>query len=143
MKKIVCLIVLLAAIGVSFAQNKTQNPQLPQVAKSFIGSYFPECTIVTITENDATRHHFAVTLSSGVQLSFNEAGEWIIVETKSTPLPKKLLPANTKSYILSQYSQLSSIKRIAKVANRWEVTFFDGVVYLFDTNGNFDKIIHK
>ena len=86
------------------ADDRPINPErLPNAAKTFISTYFPETTISHAqTDDDIFRPDYTVILSNGAKIEFSHDGSMEKVESR-TGIPEELIPVQIREYVQRQY----------------------------------------
>ena len=130
MKKIVTSICLCLAF--LFCSAQALQPE----AKNFIDTYFPNNQIVNVQSySDGT---CVAELDMEVQIQFDNHGAWLYVLSMHQDITH-LVSDKIKNYLVERGNNPANICRIQ---SRWQgsgtrLTFNDGLIYLFDANGNF------
>lgn len=107
--------------GVGPAIAGTVTPgNLPEKAKKFIGTYFPE-SVITGVEEEFDTQTFEVDLNDGTDIEFNAAGDWTEVDAGrgtclAPALVKALLPENSYNEIVGMKlaNAVETVKRDSK-----------------------------
>lgn len=138
MKRIIYFIVL----ALSFSScEKIKETDLPDAARTFISSYFPEENFSHGKKNkDDGTITYDVTLSNGVELEFSQSGDWICVDCRYSFMLDgilSLIPQNIILYFAEKHPN-SRIMKIEKEMGGFEINInsptgdFD-----FNSNGHF------
>lgn len=115
---------------------------LPNEARSFIESYFPDADILSIIqEKDDGRKEYQVKLSDGTDMEFDESGAWTSIECYFSPLPAGILPAA----VLNKVEELHPdgyVNGVDKELGGYvvEVTAVDGIDWDMRFNTQFEYV---
>lgn len=121
--------------------------QLPANARNFLTTSFNGATAITIKrEKDDNEISFEVYLDNGIKIQFNEAGDWVEIESKrNVIIPAALIPANIAQYIVQSFPAYV-VKEIEKKRNGsftieiQHTTSGNDLELEFDANGNFIRV---
>lgn len=96
--------------------------QLPMSVKKFAQNHFPGNSIA-FAEKKSTSDgmRFSVTFNDGIQVVFNENGNWEMVDCSMGMVPATLVPSNITVFTDAFYPTTPIVK-IQKVSNGFEVT---------------------
>lgn len=108
MKKVLTVMLTLGlmAAGVANADNERaiSPEQLPQSAKTFITTYFPQAEITYAkSEHDDGRKTYEVYLSDNTKIEFDKKGEWKHVDCERAAVPQGIVPAPIADKIKELY----------------------------------------
>lgn len=148
MKKFLSLffVGLLAAVCWSCSDDDNDeividSNSLPHTANVFLQSYFTDDAPATISK-DNTDGEYEVTLTSGVKVEFDAAGNWKEVEsTLAAPIPNQdFIPMSIREYVAENYPENFKINAISRDQNGYEVQLTDLLKIHFDAQGNFVSV---
>ena len=108
-----------------------QANQLPKPAQTFISANFANDPVV-YAEQD--RNSFKVELQSGVEIDFDESGNWTDVTSERSPLPTNFMPAAVVKGIQAKYPQVP-ILEISKEYSGYKVKLGNNREVYLDNNG--------
>ncbi len=144
MKKAV-LTGVLSLFTLGFVFGQTGIEKLPQVSRDYITQLFPseQMTYVEKDEDFLSWNNddmYEVHFSSGLELTFNKAGEITEIDApKNQAIPAGVLPQTIVSYINANYSGVGITSWELDGKNQ-EVELANGLDLEFDKSGNFKKI---
>ncbi len=145
MKKSVFFLTLLICLmmqGVStFAKDKIiPVSQLPAAATSFIQKKFPGQKIsYAKIDTEIGKKKYEVRLDNGFELEFDKNGAWDKVDCGRTAVPADLVPASIAKYVKTSFPGTTIVK-IDKERNGYEIELSNGLDVKFDRNGKMKKI---
>ena len=135
MKRILISALAVVAISVmaSCREKMVTFTQLPEVAKTFINTNFPDDTVVAVTvDDDLIRPDFDVRLSSGVELQFEHDGALEKVASRNG-ISADLIPQTILDYVSANFP--SAGYREYEIGRRtYEVTLTNGLELKFNNN---------
>lgn len=143
MKKLVLSGVLsMFTAGLLVAQ--TGEEKLPQNSQEFIAQHFSSETITYVEKDNWTPlkddDMYEVHFSSGLEMSFNKAGEITEIEAaRDQNIPSDALPDEILAYVNSNYPDFK-IKSWEKDGKEQDVELSNGVDLEFDKNGKFLRV---
>lgn len=144
MKKLIFTGVLsMFSMSLLFAQNGSQ--ELPQNSQEFIAAHFANENLTSVQIEDNwmpwdNDDKYEVYFSSGLELTFNKAGEITEIEAaKDQNIPAAALPAEIKSYVSSNY-QDAAITSWERDGKDQDVELSNGVDLEFDKSGKFLRV---
>lgn len=144
MKKVILTgVVSMFSMSLLFAQSGSQ--ELPQNSRDFIAQHFASESIASVQVEDSwlpwdNDDMYEVHFSSGLELSFNKAGEITEIDAaKDQQLPMEVLPAEIQSYVGSNY-QNAAVSSWEKDGKDQDVELSNGVDLEFDKNGKFVRV---
>lgn len=113
---------------------------LPQTAKDFIETHFPEHTVRDIDNKKSPITNgtvFEVTLSNGTELDFDKDGEWreLDAEDRET-IPLAILPNGIRDYLNAEHNGIG-LKSVDKELEGYELELQNDIDLFFDLEGNF------
>ena len=120
------------------AEKTISVNELPQQARDFIASHFPQHEI-TLTTHDQEDADYSVWLNNEFSLEFNTAGSWNEIDSKGTEIPGSILselPEALTSYLSANYAN-NRVVRLEAERNVYEVELSNWSELIFDINGNF------
>lgn len=131
MKKIFLMI---AALGmVAFAKESPVDFEaLPAKAKQMIAQNFANEKVVLVKKDaDFLSHDYEVIFESGMQIEFEQNGEWNEVKCRGCQVPKAMIPQEIQNKIDALYQNVFVVK-IEKEKNRYEVNLSNQVELKFN-----------
>jgi hypothetical protein len=151
MKKVIlALTALLAIVFVTVScddkddDHVIPNTELPAPAISFLDTYFKGVAIRKAekqTPTTANKTAYTVELVNGIEIDFDQEGTWKEVESDhNTAIPTGFIMPTIVSYVTTHYPSVH-ISAIDKVAAGFEVELTNDIDLLFNTDGQFIKVI--
>lgn len=115
---------------------------LPITATTFVTTYFPNATYLTIkkqhkADNDGSVYD--VFLTNGFEVDFDVAGNWIDIDGNHQAIPIELIPEKIQTYLTTNYANQFVIS-IDKEPTYIEVDLSNNLELIFDLQGNFLRI---
>lgn len=104
-----------AACALMVACNGIGQTELPKEANKFLSEHFSDVPVAQV-QDTITQMGYTAILENGVEIDFDEFGEWEEINFKKNEVPNSILqtlPGNMFNYIKENYSE-SSIKKITK-----------------------------
>ena len=132
-------LIILSLIVLSCSVKQVGYDKLPETAKVFIASQFPNCTFKYILKDGG---EYKIRLSDGTDVEFTRKGDWTSVDSKPMPVPETvlvLIPDGICDYVQSNYPS-DAITKIDKDDNQVEVELNNGLDLIFSKNGKFLRI---
>ena len=138
------LVMAIVAIQFSFAGDVITKDinKLPQPARQFISTYFPECQLQHIKiDKDGLSTNYEVTFVNGIEVDFDSKGEWTDVDTQKSGavVPAGIVPAFVTTYMQSNNFINETIEKIEHDRTGYEVELNTGISLHFTNNGKFKK----
>lgn len=146
MKKIiVMLIVLLAAVGQSYAifdKYTINREELPQEAREMLDEYFPKAKIgmIKVDKHLLKKTDYDVRLVNGTTIEFNNKGKWTSVDCKDKAVPDGLVMRVIRNYVKKNFGDLK-ITSVRKKTIGYEIGLSDGVVLKFNSLGLYVGVV--
>ena len=117
------------------AENKSDKMlivnNLPIAVKFFVQRYFPNSSIAFAEVRFTSEGmRYVAYLNDGNEVEFNKEGIWEMVDCKSGVVPAYLIPDSVAAFIDAYYSG-TSISKIEKIGNDYEVTFSNYITLKF------------
>lgn len=133
MKKILALVTLVMTMFLAKGQS------LPDEAKNFIGTFFPEYSIQGVAEYAATSPvAFTVELDNNVHIDFDANGAWMGIQASEAGIPKAVFNAEMiRVFSERGYGDFDSFASIEKANGVITIIHQDGSGYVFDLNGHY------
>jgi len=133
MKKLLVLLLGLITLN-AFAVNDRPITfqQLPQKAQQFITTNFKGVEVLSATMDD----DYEVYLANGTKVEFTLQGDWKEVKCHGSAVPAAIIPAAITKYVKTNFAN-STIVKIDKKYNGYEVELNNDIELKFDKNGNF------
>ena len=134
MKKIfLALACVFALVATACADNckPISRDQLPDKAKTFLSTYFPDSKILLVRkETDVVELNYDVIFADGSKVEFDHKGNWTEVDCLTRPLPAGIVSEAIIKVINAHYpnTQATKIERDhreidVKLSNLVELTF--------------------
>lgn len=145
MKNLIKATVILMIAGSSFqaiGQEKViQVSNLPQTARNFISNHYAnEKVALTKSEKEGLSSiEYKVILANGIEVEFDNKGNWTEVDAKNFSVPQDIIPANIKSYVQKSFPE-NNIVQINKSKKGYEIELTNGIEVKFNKQGEFIKI---
>lgn len=117
-------------------EKKINYKDLPAVSRTFVERFFDQNMVKRVI-HDLKEQDYEVYMSDGSEITFNKAGEWIDVDTKSNPFPMQmfdLLPPSILSYLNDNYPN-NPVDEVSLKSYGYEVSLGSTP----DTDVKFDK----
>ncbi len=135
--KILSATALLLVASLSTAQQKNNAAQLPQKAKDFVSQHFAKTTIQsTSSEIEHNRTEFEVKLANGVEIEFDDKGNWHSVDGNNNDIPTDFIDSKIVSYVKTNFPN-DAITQVDIDPNDIEVELKSDTELKFDRKGNF------
>lgn len=139
MKKLLSIIVVIAALTSCEKEKIVPATELPNEITEYVSTHFPVNTIIQSTEDkDGFTKTYDVLLDGNISLEFNRKKEIIDIESLSE-LPNSVIPTKIKSYVETNYPNNVIIGWGLDDKNQ-EVQLDNGVGLEFNMNGDFLRI---
>lgn len=146
MKKIIAMICsLFLSFQLIYAQRDVVTRdvnKLPAAAREFVKTQFPNSQIsyLKVDKSLFSSTSYDVKLSNGVDLEFDNNGEWIEIDCENLrSIPMSVLPDSIRNYMKKEYPK----HRVVKVERKhkgYELTLENDLEVDFDKYGNFLKL---
>lgn len=108
---------------------------LPQQAKTFLASYYPDVDIVSVIKDD---NEYDVILANGHSIDFDKSGLWQDVSAPmGQTVPKGFYPAAIDAYVDGLGAPVSGINDISRISGGFEVELSNGLELFFNAEGAF------
>lgn len=145
MKRLFFLFAMIVGLSASvFAKDVVTRDvnQLPQAARTMIQKYFPKLQVsyIKIDKDLLEAATYEAILDQGVQIDFNNKGEWTEVDSKLNPVPDALIPAAIKTYLKANYPNVAVEKIERRRKGGYEVELRNDLSVIFDAQGNFLRL---
>lgn len=138
MKKVLSMFMMaFVAIQMTLAGNVvTMDVKLlPQESQQFIKNYFPNAKVNLITiDKGMFSTQYEVKLTKGVELKFDEKGNWKKVDCGHAAVPDGLVPAFAKQYVKANFPN-ERITEVKREGTRVKVELSNDVTIKFNKNG--------
>lgn len=138
--KILTFLLLMAgAIGLQSCDDEKNisADKLPQPAKEFVSQYFPSQTITRVQqERNDGRKSYEVMLDNGASIDFDNAGSWLNLDSKFSPLPLGFLPQPLQDDLAQRYPGATA-HEIDKELGGYEINLNNGWDLYYTTDGTF------
>lgn len=133
MKRTLLLIVsVIACVTVMKADDRPVTPeQLPNAARNFIETYYPETGVLLATkDDDFIRPEYNVVLENGVAIQFENDGRLEKINTRNGAVPAGIVPEQILEFVRSHYPdafvteyEIGRKSYEVKLSNRMELEF--------------------
>lgn len=145
MKKLFFLFALIVGLSANVLAKDVVTRdvnQLPQAARTLIKKHFPKSKVsyIKIDKDFLESAKYEAILEDGVQIDFNNKGEWIEVDCKLNPVPDALIPANIKNYLKQNFPDKVVEKIERRTRGGYEVELKNYLSIYFDAQGNFQRL---
>lgn len=132
------LSILWVGAGAQEIEPEILKDKLPDKAQEFIEKYFPgeDLSQVEIDPYAEEGTIYAVQLTQGFGLVFDEKGRWKRIDAAASGIPRAIVPGKIDQYIQSRYpnEQIGSIDNRAQF---YAVRLSGGQELTFDRSGKF------
>lgn len=122
---------MLSVAALFAADVPIQANQLPKKAQDFISANFANDPVV-YAEKD--RNSFMAELQSGVEIDFDNNGDWTDVSSERTPLPTKFIPATIMKAVEGKYKGVAVLE-ISKEYLSYKLKLGNNREVYVDNNG--------
>ncbi len=124
-----------------YAQKSVIPPtQLPAAAQAFIKNNFKGIAITTAqVEKEFFDTDYKAYLANGIEIEFNDKGQWEEIDGNHNNLPASVIPAAVNTYINTNFKG-QHVVQIEKKRWGYEVELTNGLELEFDTAGKFLRI---
>ena len=144
MKKILFVLVVAMATLQFVQAGEVVTPdeqKLPDKARNFITQHFPQTKIsyIKIDSELFRGKKYEVILTNGVEVDFNNKGEWTEVDCKREQVPVGIIPQSVKEYVNNNFSS-NFITQIEQNKYGIEVELNNDLSIEFDRKGNFKRL---
>lgn len=132
----------LCLMGTAVLGQKTTIDQknLPKAASTFISKNFQNNKVQQAYKDiDDGRTEYDVHLANGIEIEFDQDGNWKEVDGNHTAIPTKFLSSNIVSYVSKNYPKASIVKA-EKNTRKIEIELSNGIDLEFDLKGNFIRV---
>lgn len=129
------LLVLIILVTNLFARISVSPDTLPKKYQEFIKINFPNDNIMYMEKDN---NEFNVNLSSGIEITFLNNGEWKNADGKYKLLPTKFIPPNVINSINQLYPD-TGITQIEKRLNDYKIKLENMTEVYIDFNGKVES----
>lgn len=138
---IVAVLILGASVLASCHKDEDKTiayDMLPAQAQTFVAKYFPGIQVLTVTKEHSTElGQYEVKLKNGVELEFDGAGEWVVVDAPAAMIiPTGIAPAKIQDYVTTSYPGYG-INEISRSQFGYETELTNGIELVFTLSGDF------
>lgn len=145
MKRLFFLFAMIVGLSASISAKDVVTRdvnQLPQAARTMIKKYFPKVavTYIKIDKDLLEAATYEAILEQGVQIDFNNKGEWTEVDSKLNPVPDALIPAAVKTYLKKNFPGVAVEKIERRRKGGYEVELRNDLSVIFDAQGRFLRL---
>lgn len=146
MKNVFSKLFLVFALAVAITSCDKDNEvigaeELPTLSKTFINTYFSGAKVIsTLKDKEGiSSFEYDVKLDNGVDITFDDKGEWKSVEARNdrNPLPNKGFILSAIVDYVSENHISADINGIERELNTFEVELTNDQELVFDKEGNF------
>lgn len=123
------------------AQDKIiTEKELPARAQAFIKQHFSGIAVTRAVEDkEFFGSDYKAYLSNGVEIDFDDKGDWEEVENKTGAIPAALVPKTISTYLSKNYKG-QKVTQIDKSRGGYEIKLANNIELEFDAKGNFVRI---
>jgi len=123
------------------AQDKTITAaELPAAAQNFIKQHFKGQTVTYAKiDKEMFDKDYKAVLSGGVEIDFDEKGNWDEIDGHKKALPASVIPKAIADYVAKTYKG-QSITQLDRKRAGFDVELINGTELEFDSNGKFIRI---
>ena len=120
----------------TFAQDVTvPTTQLPEAAKDFVQNYFPGQVIdYAVYDSDFDGDAYEACLNNGVEIDFDLAGNWEMVDCNYNAVPYGIVPLAISNFVDAHYGNTDIVK-IDKEHYGYEVQLSNDIELKFTADG--------
>ncbi len=120
----------------TFAQDVTvPTTQLPEAAKAFVQNYFPGQVIdYAVYDSDFDGDAYEACLNNGVEIDFDLAGNWEMVDCNYNAVPYGIVPLAISNFVDAHYGSTDIVK-IDKEHYGYEVQLSNDIELKFTADG--------
>lgn len=122
--------------------NVIESSALPENARNFITTHFPEATYTLVKQNsvaDDDGSIYDVYLSNGFEIDFDVNGNWTDVDGNTQAVPVAIIPASITSYVTANYVG-QTINTIEIEATGYDIELSSGLDLVFNAQGEFIRV---
>lgn len=131
------LLGLLTWSSCSDDEKSIRYGSLPEVAQSFVETYFPSLTVIYAErEKDDGRTEYKVLLSDATELKFDEGGVWKSVDCPYGVLPDGILLPAITVHIEENYPD-AVVYKVERELGGYEVSLNNGIELIYSSDGTF------
>lgn len=140
-KMVLILGVIFSMTSCDKDEERIPNENLPSVSRTFVNEFFGSAKINSVIKDKegANRFVYEVKLDNGVDIKFDEAGNWLELEARNDrealPNTSFILPAIV-NYVNATYPSVG-INGIDREPNVFDVELNNDLDLVFDKEGNF------
>lgn len=132
--------IFLFIVGVTQLQAKDVPAtfrELPNKAQTFLNNHFSALKIsYVIKDKGFFSTEYEVTLENGVQVEFNQDGDWKSVDGQDRSIPTAFIPTKITKYIKEKFPNMT-ISKIEKDSQKYEVELNGDLDLEFNLNGDY------
>ncbi|MNK54572.1 hypothetical protein D3C87_735590 [compost metagenome] len=138
-----------AILAVVLSVNLSANAQdkvvpateLPAAAHTFIKQHFKDQTIDVVRKDKGLiSTDYDVRLSNGIELEFDDKGNWEEVDGNHIAIPASVIPKTIATYAATHYKGQAIVKIDKKRSGDYKIELANDVELVFDKNGKFLRI---
>ncbi len=133
------LCLLIQSVPVLADDVVIEPSQLPEAAQTFIKQQFPDKKIKLVEKDLGEKPDYEVKLAGGIELEFDEKGEWKKVDCGRRAVPAELVPAKIADYVKANRPK-AKVTGVTKKCYGYEIDLSKGPDLLFDKNCEFFSI---
>ena len=122
--------------------NVIESNALPENARNFITTDFPEATYTLVKQNsvaDDDGSIYDVYLSNGFEIDFDTNGNWTDVDGNTQAVPVAIIPASITSYVTANYAG-QTINTIEIETTGYDIELSSGLDLVFNAQGEFIRV---
>lgn len=136
-------VIALLAVQVTYATDVVTKDEskLPVPAKTFLNQHFSDAKIsyIKIENEFPLGKKYEVVLTNGVEIDFDNKGEWKDIDCKRDEVPAALIPSYASNYVAANFVG-EFITKIEKDRHGIEVELNNDLSIKFDNKGNFKRL---
>lgn len=136
LKKIIFLALFaVLSFGVAKADKYTVNREaLPQNAIEFLDQHFAKKKIgmIKVDRHLLKKTDYDVKLVDGTKIEFSNSGKWTSVDCNGKAVPNDIIPKKIRTYVTTNFPDVSIVKIEKKSTGAYEVELSDGVELKFN-----------
>jgi len=135
------LMALIMVAGVAIADdNIVEIPfnKVPDLGQRTVKSYFPDNTVVKAVKNKTKdmKNRTCVLLNNDATIEFDKDGHWMIVDCRSSNVPRRMVNGKIQMYLNSKYPGREVVYMGREIKNGDITILLDDKTELHFTNEN-------
>lgn len=136
------LIVAIATLSLTAqAQDKIVTfDQLPKAAQNFVSTYYDINQVsYAALDKEFLSTSYKVKLNTGVEIEFDDKGDWTEVDADHKAVPSQIVPAKILASVKKSFPNIE-IVQISKSSRKIEVELANGIDLIFNKKGEFIRV---